>query len=186
MGPKPQQDFRIFVAASDVPPGGKDVSFEASGRTLKELADRLKVLGVVSLSGKAKIRPYRKEGLTVEASFQAEVVQTCVVTLEPVHQQIEESFTQRYLPEHMIEPEVEQVSNEREIAIDIEAEDAPEPMTGSGVEIGEAVAERLALALDPYPRKPGAAFEPPAEEAGDVPESKPNPFAALEKLKKNY
>ena len=186
MGPRPHQDFRLFVAVNEVTPGGKEVPFEAEERVLKELADRFGIAEVVSLSGLAKVRPYKKAGLTVEADFRAEVVQNCVVTLEPVHQLIEESFTQRYLPEHMISPDLPQASNEREIEIDIEADDAPEPMTGNGVEIGEAVAERLALALDPYPRKPGVAFEPPVDEADDAPESKPNPFAALEKLKKNY
>ena len=73
-----------------------------------------------------------------------------------------------------------------EIAIDIEADDAPEPLVAGGVDVGEAVAERLALALDPYPRKPGASFDTPPEEPGDASESRPNPFAALEKLKKNY
>jgi uncharacterized metal-binding protein YceD (DUF177 family) len=185
MGPRPHPEFRLFVSASDVPPAGKEVGFEADERTLKDLAKRFGIPEVVSLSGVAKVRPYRKAGLTVEGRFKAEVVQSCVVTLEPVHQKIEESFTQRYLPEHMIVPDVPEVS-EREVEIDLEAEDAPEPMTGNGVDIGEAVAERLALALDPYPRKPDAAFEAPAEEPGDAPESKPNPFAALEKLKKNY
>lgn len=186
MGPSPKQDFRLFVAVTDVPPNGKEISFVADEVARKELARRFGIPEVVSLSGAAKVRPYRKAGLTVEASFKAEVIQACVVTLEPVHQSIEESFKQRYLPEHMIEPEVAEVSNEREIQIDVEAEDAPEPMAGNGVEIGEAVAERLALALDPYPRKPGAAFQTDVEEPVDAPESKPNPFAALEKLKKNY
>jgi uncharacterized metal-binding protein YceD (DUF177 family) len=185
MAPLAHPEFRLFVSASDVPPTGKEVVFDADERALKELAKRFGIVEVVSLSGVAKVRPYRKTGLTIEGRFKAEVVQSCVVTLEPVHQTVEESFTQRYLPEHMIAPDVPEMS-EREVEIDLEAEDAPEPMAGNGVELGEAVAERLALALDPYPRKPDAAFQPPAEEPGDAPESKPNPFAALEKLKKNY
>ena len=178
-------EFRLFLSASDVPPAGKEVAFEADESTLKDLAKRFGIPEVVSLSGIAKVRPYRKAGLTVEGRFKAEVVQSCVVSLEPVHQTVEESFTQRYLPEHMIAPDVPEM-NEREVEVDLEAEDAPEPMTGNGVDLGEAVAERLALALDPYPRKPDAAFLATAEEPGDAPESKPNPFAALEKLKKNY
>jgi uncharacterized metal-binding protein YceD (DUF177 family) len=164
-------EFRLFVSASDVPPAGREVAFEADEGTLKDLAKRFGILEVVSLSGIAKVRPYRKAGLTVEGRFKAEVVQSCVVSLEPVHQTVEESFTQRYLPEHMIAPDVPEMK---------------EPMTGNGVDLGEAVAERLALALDPYPRKPDAAFLATSEEPGDAPESKPNPFAALEKLKKNY
>lgn len=186
MGPRPDMEFRLFVSTSDVPPAGKDVAFEADERTLKALARRFGIPEVVSLSGVAKVRPYRKVGLTVDGSFRAEVVQSCVVTLEPVRQTVEERFTQRYLPEDMIEPEALEVGNEREIEIDLEAEDAPEPMAGNGVELGEAVAERLSLALDPYPRKSGAAFERSADEPGDARESKPNPFAALEKLRKNY
>ncbi|MDP1628244.1 DUF177 domain-containing protein [Parvibaculum sp.] len=179
-------EFSRIVTVNDVPPSGIEIKFTADAKALKALARRYDVAEVKHLSGTGRIRPYRKAGLTLECTFKAEVVQSCVVTLDPVSQSIETSFTQRYLPAHMIEPEIGVPVAESEIVIDVEAEDAPEPMTGNGIDVGEAVAEQLALAIDPYPRKPGIAFEAPVEDEDDASESPPNPFAVLEKLKKNY
>ncbi len=179
-------EFSRIVTVNDVPPSGTEIKFTADAKTLKALARRYDVLEVKYLSGTGRIRPYRKAGLTLECTFKAEVVQACVVTLDPLSQSIETSFTQRYLPAHMIEPEIAGPVSDSEIIIDVEAEDAPEPMIGNGIDVGEAVAEQLALAIDPYPRKTGVAFEASVEDGDDASESTPNPFAALEKLKKNY
>lgn len=183
---EPGPEFSLVVAASDVAPNGTEFRFEADAAELKALALRFGVLEVCRLAGRAKVRPYRKAGLTLEASFEAEVVQSCVVTLDPVHQTISEAFKCRYLPAHMIEPEMSEISDAREIMVDAEDEDAPEPMIGSNIDVGEAVAEQLSLAIDPYPRKPEVVFDPSAPEQENAPETRPNPFAALEKLKKNY
>jgi hypothetical protein len=50
----------------------------------------------------------------------------------------------------------------------------PEPLVGGVVDLGAIATEFLVLGLDPYPRKPGAIFEPPQEREPDE-----NPFAAL-------
>jgi uncharacterized metal-binding protein YceD (DUF177 family) len=187
MTEKMQPEFSLFIAASDVPPSGREVRFEADEATRQRLAERFDIVEITRLVGTAQVRPYRKDGLTLECRFEADLAQNCVVTLEPVSEHVSEEFRQRYLPEKAIERAAREVpGSEREIAIDIEAEDAPEPMEGGGIDVGEAVAERLALAMDPYPRKPEASFETQPEEEDDAPEEKPNPFAVLEKLKKNY
>lgn len=180
-------EFSLIVATTDVPPAGTELRFEADATARKRLARRYDIPELLRLTGTARIRPYRKEGLTLDCHFEAELVQNCVVTLDPVMQNVDEKFTQRYLPEHMAGPATALPESEREITIDINAEDAPEPMEAGKIDVGEAVAERLALAIDPYPRKPGVDFEAPSpsDRAGDASESKPNPFAVLEKLKKN-
>ncbi|ABS64528.1 conserved hypothetical cytosolic protein [Parvibaculum lavamentivorans DS-1] len=182
----PDTEFSQIVTANEVPPNGTEIKFVADVAALKALAQRYDVLEVTRLAGTGRVRPYRKAGLTLECAFEAEVIQACVVTLDPVRQSIAASFTQRYLPAHMIEPEALEPGIGAEVTIDIEAEDAPEPMTGNAIDVGEAVAEQLALAIDPYPRKQGVAFEAPPEGEEDASEIRPNPFAALEKLKKNY
>lgn len=180
-------EFSLIVAAADVPPAGKELRFEVDEATRAKLAERMGIVELKRLSGVASIRPYRKEGLTLDCRFEADLVQSCVVTLDPVDEHVDEEFRQRYLPAHLLDlPSAKAPDSQREIAVDIEADDAPEPMTAGGIDVGEAVAERLALALDPYPRKPDASFDTPPEDAGDASESRPNPFAALEKLKKNY
>lgn len=187
MTDKMQPEFNLFIAASDVPPSGKELRFEADGAARQRLAERFDIVEITRLVGTAQLHPYRKDGLTLECRFEADLAQNCVVTLEPVSEHVSEEFRQRYLPEKEIERAAREVpGSEREIAIDIEADDAPEPLEDGGINIGEAVAERLALAMNPYPRKPGVNFETQPVEEGDASEEKPNPFAVLEKLKKNY
>jgi len=182
-----EPEFSLIVAMGDVPPAGKELHFEADQTTRTRLARRYGIPEITRLAGTARIRPYRKEGLTLDCHFEAELVQNCVVTLDPVTQHIDEEFRQRYLPEPMTGPEPDAPENDREITIDVDAEDSPEPMKAGKIDIGETVAEQLARAIDPYPRKPGVSFDPPSpsKEAGDASESRPNPFAVLEKLKQN-
>jgi hypothetical protein len=54
----------------------------------------------------------------------------------------------------------------------------PEPLVGGKVDLGAIATEFLILGLDPYPRKPGAVFDPPPEDRASD-----SPFAALAKLK---
>ena len=58
-------------------------------------------------------------------------------------------------------------------------EDEPDPLVDGKIDLGALAAEFFALGLDPYPRKPGVAFEPPAE-----PEPQATPFAVLRGGKK--
>jgi uncharacterized metal-binding protein YceD (DUF177 family) len=100
----------------------------------------------------------------LDASFEANVVQECVVTLDPVPNDVAESFTLFY-------GEAPEGAGEDGIV---------EPLQGETIDIGEAVAQQLSLALDPYPRAPGAALD--LKLAGGA--GADGPFAALAKLKK--
>ena len=100
------------------------------------------------------------------------MTQQCVVTLEPVENDIEEHFLLRYTTDPVF-------AQSDEIVVDVEEEDTPEPVEGEALDLGEALVQQLALALDPYPRKPGAELE--WREGG---EEETNPFAVLKQLKK--
>lgn len=178
-----EPEFSLKLTTKDVPSNGTSVDFSADAETCAALARRFGILELSDLQGTAKVRPFRKHGLTLGCRYRATVVQACVVTLEPVVQQVDDRFTRRWLPEHMIEPEAS--VDVREVLIEAEGDDAPDPMDGNTIDIGEAVAEALALAIDPYPRKPGVAYNVSAEVPDDAAEERPNPFAVLEKLKKN-
>jgi uncharacterized metal-binding protein YceD (DUF177 family) len=99
--------------------------------------------------------------------LRARVVRTCVVTLEDFETLTEERFRVRFVPVG------------RESDDDDPESDDEIPYTAGMVDLGEAAAEQLALALDPYPRKPGAIFEPPQ----DVKQEE-GPFAVLAQLTK--
>ena len=188
-GEKPE--FSRLVSVNDVPPGGTEVPFEATEEERVALARRFGIPGISRLAGVARFRPWRKTGLTLDCSYEAALMRECVVTLEPMTEEISEEFTQHFLPEEQIARDQRfSGSDEQEILIDPEAVEPPEPLMGvDKADFGEAVAEQLSLAMEPYPRKPDASFEPPAEAdpegEADAEEEGENPFAILEKLKKN-
>ncbi len=138
----------------------------------RALAARFGLIALESLAADVRLRRHGKGPLVeVSGRWSAEVVQACVVSLEPVRSKLEESFTSFYSSE---------LETSEEILIDIDADDPPEPIGPEGIDIGEAVAQQLALALDPYPRLTGVQLP------GGLDESEPaaGPFAALEVLKR--
>ncbi len=113
------------------------------------------------------------DGVRIDGRWRADIVQTCGVTLEDFATALSGEFTVRAVPEgsrHAAPPEPE-------IEIDIDADDPPDILETDEIDLGGYVIEHLALEIDPFPRKPGAVFEPPAAE----PEA--SPFAVLLKLK---
>lgn len=166
---------RVF-AWSGVQPRGTPVAFQASPAECEAMADALGIVKVASASAEFTISPFRKTGFKVVGEVRAEVEQACVVTLDPVPESIHEIVDLRYLPESEIEPVSE------EIEVDIDAEDPPEPILGSTVDLGVLTTEFIAVGLDPYPRKPGVEFTPFIEDDGSEDEAE-SPFAGLAALK---
>jgi uncharacterized metal-binding protein YceD (DUF177 family) len=122
------------------------IAAEAGER--EALARRFDLLSLDRL--KADIRLQRLAGGMVRLSGKlfADVVQACVVSLEPVACTLEQDFTVLY---GHSEPG-------KSVLVDLETDEA-EPFDGNAIDIGEAVAQQLVFALDPYPRAPGARLE---------------------------
>lgn len=184
MSTQPKPEFSIEVALDDVPPDGRGITFAANEAERRGLAKRFELVDLRSLRGKALLKPWRRTGFTLEGRFEADVVQSCVVTLEPVESRLDEAFRIHFLPADLLDQQAGAPGSEREIVVDAESDEPPEALQGGSIDVGEAVAEQLALALDPYPRKLDIAFEEVAPGETAAPEERPNPFAALEKLKK--
>jgi uncharacterized metal-binding protein YceD (DUF177 family) len=159
--------------------GGHELvrEIEATAAERAALAERLDLIALDSLTARLRLRRLAGGLIRVDGSFDAEVVQACVVTLAPVASRCAEAFTMLF--GEGAEPEAV-----HEIEVDGEAEDEPEPVIDGRIDLGEAVVQQLAVSLDPYPRAPGAkvpaAFAGEAEAGGDSAE---NPFAALTKLR---
>lgn len=153
---------------------------EATGEECAALARRFGILSVETLTASLRLKVLSGGDLVrVRGYLHARVTQACVVTLEPVPEIIDEAFELLYGPDPGQDSD--------EIVLDLESSDPPEPIVGNTIDIGEAVAEHLALALTPFPRKEDAEFaESQWPKAGPEtgPEEKPNPFAALAGLKK--
>lgn len=167
-------EFSRPVVVDRLAPRETTLSIEADASERMALAKRFDILAVDSLSAKVRLKPIAGGLVRLKASFAADVVQACVVTLEPVRGAIAEDF------ELMFAPAGEE-AGAAEIELVYEEDDPPEPIVDGAIDIGEAVAEHLALALDPYPRAPGACLG--EEDLGGGEGEKARPFAALAALK---
>ena len=112
-------------------------------------------------------------GVIARGQLSGAVVQACSVTGDPVPAQIAEEFGIRFLPEGTVEGEEIELSDEECDTVFY---------SGGAIDLGEAAAETLALALDPFPRSPRA--DDVLRDAGVLSEDPTGPFAALAKLKK--
>jgi uncharacterized metal-binding protein YceD (DUF177 family) len=147
------------------------ITLEATPGECAALAARFGILDVGRLNARLTVRAVRAgRAYRVRGELTADVVQSCVVTLAPVAQHIEETLDCLFASEGDVEG--------GEILVDAEAEDV-EPLAGGKIDLGELVAQQLALGLDPFPRAEGATLETPTGggEAAD------GPFAALAKLR---
>ncbi len=177
-GPIPPEFSRV-LGLDQLELGPVERELSASDAECAALAARFGIPGVGRLSGTLTVtRPGKGPAIRVAGRVQAEVTQTCVVSLEPVTQHVAEDFVQRYTLEAVAEPP--------EVFSDPEAEEPPEPMSGDSLDLGEVLAEQLALALDPYPRAQGAALQQSSFGTPHTPEeleAAKSPFAALKDLK---
>lgn len=184
MTPGDKPPFSYPVKVGGISANAVTVTLEASPQEREGLAELWNVLTVESLSAEVQINRWKKDGIRLKGRVKASLAQACGVTLEPVPEKIDEPFDQIFVPEGSKLARI--VTGESgEMLIDPDGPDLPEVFSGDTVDVGEVVAEFAALALDPYPRKPGMEFTDhlegdPAEKSG-----RPNPFAALKDWKKD-
>lgn len=131
--------------------------------------------GLARIDSLEAVHALRRDGAGVRAKghLTASVVQNCVVTGDPVPAAIDEEFELRFVPEASSGPDEEVELSEAECDTVFFA--------GNSIDLGEAAAETLALALDPYPRSSGAAQA--LSDAGVVGEEEVGPFGALASLR---
>jgi uncharacterized metal-binding protein YceD (DUF177 family) len=179
--PAPEFSRPIFVAK--LPGAGASYKIAATEAERAALARRF---GLVSLDRlEADVRLHRAAGdICLAAELSAELVQSCVATLEPVPSTVTQRFTLRYRP-GLDEDEADL------LALEDPEEEIVEPLMGEAIDIGEAVAQELSVVMDPYPRAPGA----PTADSGAVAAAeggggsgakggRANPFEVLAALKR--
>jgi len=166
---------------------GKDGLVEdivAEPEELTALAERMKLPAIRELKAHLEIAPWKKGRIRVRGHFSAVVDQECVRTLDTFTSEIGEPVERIY-----IKPEFVSAGEMKEGAdFDPDAPDAPDVIVDEVIDIGELVAESLALALDPWPKKPGTTYVDyhSGEEAeGQSADEGKSPFAALEKLRRD-
>jgi len=143
------------------------------GNDLSVLAQEVGAEAVKSLEAQLQIRPWL-DGLEITGRIEAVVTRICGVSLDPFDELIHEPIALRIVPAGSPNAATG-VGNE--LILDPDESDPPDTVAGEVIDLAAVVTEQLALALDPFPRKPGAVFEAVIEEPP------PSPFAALARLK---
>lgn len=136
------------------------------------IAEALDLPSVESLEAEVRVRPAGRSDYLIEGELKARLQQACGVTLEPFPVEVEGRFSVRASEE---EHEAPRSSHDMELGLD--SIDPPDLIEQGQIDLAAYVVEHLALELDPFPRKPGAAFEAPAAD------DEPSPFAALAQLR---
>jgi uncharacterized metal-binding protein YceD (DUF177 family) len=163
--------------------GPVERTLEAKPDECRALRDRFELDDLSAFSGTVTVSRVTDSPLIrVEGRFTARVRQTCVVKLEPFDAEVGESFVQLYT----LDPAAAE-AEEGEVFVALEEDDTPEPLTGDSLDLGEVLAEQLALSLDPHPRAPDAEFDPARYGVGpdEDEEAEENPFAVLRHLKRD-
>jgi uncharacterized metal-binding protein YceD (DUF177 family) len=163
--------------------GGAALDIVANDSERAALARRFGFLGLPAFSARVTV-DQRPGGLVVvEGRVRGRIVQACVLTLDPVTQDLDDTF--RVVFKRGLADDLDPESGETVLSAQA---DAPEPLEGNMLDVGEIVAEQLSLAADPYPRRPGAKLEdvmPKPRHGGRkaAPEQRRHPFAGLAALK---
>jgi uncharacterized metal-binding protein YceD (DUF177 family) len=151
----------------------RDLSIEADEKERAALARRFGLPAIAALSAGLALTRSGVE-VTAKGRIEAEVTQSCVATAEPVEAIVDEPFEIVFRPQ----PEASAPDEEVELG---ESEMDVVFYDGASIDIGEAVAETLALSLNPYPRTPGA--EEILRRAGVKSEEQAGPFGVLASLR---
>lgn len=168
-----EPEFSRMVDARKLPAGQVEVEANESERAA--LAKRFDLRSVDLLKAAVMLSP-DDDAVLAEGRLVAAIVQGCAVSGEDMAVRIDEELALRFVPS----ADGETLPDEMEL----ESDDCDEiPFMGERFDLGEAVAQSLALAIDPYATVADA--EKAREEAGLLDESDTGPFAALKALRKD-
>jgi uncharacterized metal-binding protein YceD (DUF177 family) len=172
--------FHVYVAR--LPQKGMPVEFEADARQREELAKAHDLLAVERFRVELLVEKWKRDGVKVTGVVEADIVQSCVVTLEPAPAHVSESVDALLVPEGSKLARRE-VGRHAEMFIDPEGPDIPETFMGDAIDVGALAEEFFTLGIDPYPRAPGVQ-ERLTEESCPPDPAKDSPFSKLAVLRK--
>lgn len=174
-----ETEFSFLLPADTIGKAPKKVRIVANEPERRALARRFDLIAVDKFTADVTVGRIADSALIqVSGRFRADIVQICVVSGEPVATSIEETVSERL---GLRDPD------EAEAVFDIDDEDPPMPFNDGSLELGELLAQYLAVSIDPYPRVADAAPRSAIENEDAVVEKRANrPFEALAVLKKNH
>jgi len=169
--------WSVPVTVAQIPDTGLHRDFEADRAEREAMAEVAGLRNIVSASASLDLTLKRGGRVHVTGRVQARIGQVCVVTLDPIENEIDEDIDLIFAPPEQISQLADLVEESAESNTEIP--DPPEPIINGVIDLGRLATDALFLAVDPYPRKPGAVFEPHVEAA----DPDDHPFAALKALR---
>ncbi|MET0875058.1 MAG: DUF177 domain-containing protein [Pseudolabrys sp.] len=167
-----QNPWSVPVAVDNIPETGLHIEAKAPAEVRAQLVKLANLRDLPHLSAVFDLTR-RGGGVHVAGQVKARVGQTCVVTLEPLENDLDEPINVLFAPR--LEVAAKDDGADRRAG----DEEPPEPLIEGKVDLGAVATEFLLLGIDPYPRKAGAEFA-----AVKTADDSARPFAALEALKK--
>jgi Large ribosomal RNA subunit accumulation protein YceD len=173
----PADPWRVRVAVAQIPDTGLHRTFEATEAVREAMAKIAGLREICSASASFEMRLKSGGRVHVTGQVRARVGQDCVVTLEPIENEIDEPIDVIFAPAEHIPQLSDLVDDAARSGEDLS--DPPEPIVDGVIDLGRLATDALFLAVDPYPRRPDAVFEP-RPQAIDPDD---HPFAALKALR---
>jgi uncharacterized metal-binding protein YceD (DUF177 family) len=168
--------WSVPVIVAQIPDAGLHRDIEADRAVRDAMAEVSGLREILSASASLDVTPKSGGRVHVAGHVRARIGQTCVVTLEPIENDIDEPIDLIFAPPEQI-PQLADLVDEAADS-DVEIPDPPEPIVNGVIDLGRLATDALFLAIDPYPRRPDAVFEPPVVAA----DPEDHPFAALKAL----
>jgi hypothetical protein len=149
---------------------------EADRPVREAMAELAGLREVLSANASLDVTPKGGGRFHVGGRVRARVGQTCVVTLDPIENDIDEEVDLIFAPPEQI-PQMADLVDETAEGV-VEIPDPPEPIVNGIIDLGRLATDALFLGVDPYPRRTDVVFEPPVVPA----DPEDHPFAALKAL----
>lgn len=168
--------WRVPIMVAQIPDTGLHRDFEADQAARVAMAEVAGLREILSASASFDMDLKRGGRVHITGHVRARIGQTCVVTLDPIENEIDEQIDLMFAPPEQISQLSDLIEEAAEN--DTEIPDPPEPIINGVIDLGRLATDALFLAIDPYPRKPDAVFEPHVEAA----DPDDHPFAALKTM----
>lgn len=177
--PKLPPEFPRPFNAERLQDAGRNETITANAVERAALAKRLGIVAVDSFSAQIVMSrvPNEPRVIDMRGTIDAVVVQSSVLTGEPITQTVHDEFDTLFASEGYVERWLRDNPQDEY--------DAPEPLDGTWLDMGEVATQYLSLALDPYPREADLPYLGEEEESAGGDDKPPSPFAILAKLKKD-
>jgi hypothetical protein len=161
---------------AQIPEAGLHRDIEAGAAAREAMAEVAGLREILSARAALDVTPKSGGRVHVAGHVRARIGQTCVVTLDPIENDIDEPIDLIFAPPEQIPQLADLVDEAAESGAEIP--DPPEPIVNGVIDLGRLATDALFLAIDPYPRRPDAVFEPPVVAA----DPEDHPFATLKAL----